>query len=207
MSSPLQNRVLPTGEIIAHPARGTVMGNRGGRIHAENQCLTGSRWKSKAWIICRLSFKGRQRRVMGSGYTELFFLDEATALAAGHRPCFECRRHAAIAFAQAFPGPGRTPAGDMDNILHAERRHPADSSPFSALPDGTMIRSNSEILLKWRGLAHPWQIEGYAAPRAMPDGPVTPLTPAATRSALANGYQPQLHPSLLVPPDAPLSRT
>ena len=94
---PLQNRVTPQGEIIATPERGTVMGNRGGRIHRDDR----ARWKSKAWITCRLSFKSRHRTVMGNSYTELFFLDEATALAAGHRPCFECRRADALAFQAA----------------------------------------------------------------------------------------------------------
>ncbi len=80
------------------------MGNRGGRLHRDDQTLDGSRWKSKRWLICVCEFKGRRRDVWGRYYTELFFLDEPTALAAGHRPCFECRRQAAKAFIAAFPG-------------------------------------------------------------------------------------------------------
>ena len=88
---PLQNRVQPTGEIVAHPARGLFVGNRG-RIHRDDRTLGGRRWTTHGWVTCLLSFRGRQREVMGRGWTELFFLDEAVALAAGHRPCAECRR-------------------------------------------------------------------------------------------------------------------
>ena len=102
---PLQNRVTPEGEIIATPARGLMMGNRGGRLHRPDKTLTARRWTSRAWIACRLEFNNRHRRVMSpNSYTELFFLDEATALAAGHRPCFECRRQDFMAFAQIWAG-------------------------------------------------------------------------------------------------------
>ena len=150
MAMPLPNRVTPFGNLIATPARGTLMGNRGGKIHSDNKNLTGRRWASRQWICCVLEFKGRQREVWGDGYTELFFLDEVTALAAGHRPCFECRRKDAERFSQLFAGAARQSArpresGDpeldsrlrgnerslrrslrmsaptMDSILHAER--------------------------------------------------------------------------------------
>src|SRR5665647_3614641 len=101
---PLQNRVTPFGELTISPARGTLMGNRGGRFHSDERRLTARRWASRQWICCVLDFKGRQRDVWGRYYTELFFLDEVTALAAGHRPCFECRRKDAQAFAALFPG-------------------------------------------------------------------------------------------------------
>lgn len=140
---PLQNRVSPTGEFVATASRGELMGNRGGRLHDSAQRLGARRWASKSWITCRLDMPGRRRDVMGASYTELFFLDEATALAAGHRPCFECRRADAIAFAHAFAA-GReeqTPAGgggfgangadpgsrwplrarEIDAVLHKER--------------------------------------------------------------------------------------
>ena len=99
MSSPLQNRVTPFGDIAAVSARGGMMGNRGGRLHGPERRLGRRRWASRAWICCELAFRGRQRVVMGESYTELFFLDEAVALAAGHRPCFECRRREARAVA------------------------------------------------------------------------------------------------------------
>ena len=88
----LQNRVAPDGSLHAVPDRGTLMGNRGGRLHDAHGRLGRARWRSKAWIACRLTFRGRKRAVWDASYSELFFLDEATALAAGHRPCFECRR-------------------------------------------------------------------------------------------------------------------
>jgi len=98
---PLQNRVTPFGDLAAVPARGLLMGNRGGRFHTDSKTLTARRWASRQWICCLLDFKGRQRDVWGRFYTELFFLDEVTAFAAGHRPCFECRRKDAEAFAEA----------------------------------------------------------------------------------------------------------
>ena len=99
---PLQNRVDPFGAILAMPERGTLMGNRGGRIHDASQRIGGRRWTSRRWIACELVYKGWHRPVMGEGYTELFFLDEVTALAAGHRPCFFCRRRDARSFAPHF---------------------------------------------------------------------------------------------------------
>jgi hypothetical protein len=103
---PLQNRVTPYAELIASPARGTMMGNRGGRLHDAKRRLTARRWTSKQWICCKLEFNDRHRSVWGDSYTELFFLDEVTALAAGHRPCFECRRKDAETFATLFSGAG-----------------------------------------------------------------------------------------------------
>ena len=118
----LQNRVTPFGDIIATPARGLFMGNRGGRIHDAARRLGRRRWASTQWICCRLHFKDRHRSVWAESYTELFFLDEPTALAAGHRPCFECRRADAMAFAAAWARGGARPkAADMDRVLHRER--------------------------------------------------------------------------------------
>ncbi len=97
---PLQNRVTPYGDLVATPARGLFLGNRGGRFHTDAKTLSARRWASRQWICCVLDFKGRQRDVWGRFYTELFFLDEPTALAAGHRPCFECRRKDAQDFAE-----------------------------------------------------------------------------------------------------------
>src|ERR1700679_1554807 len=117
---PLQDRVDPLGELQAVAERGGLMGNRGGRLHRDDQTLGRSRWKNKHWLICVCAFRGRHRDVWGRYYTELFFLDEPTALAAGHRPCFECRRAAAKAFIAAFPGaPSHVEA--MDEALHRER--------------------------------------------------------------------------------------
>ena len=122
---PLQNRVSPFGELCAFCARGLFMGNRGGRFHPDAKTLTARRWASRQWICCVLDFKGRRRDVWGRSYTELFFLDEPTAFAAGHRPCFECRRKDAETFAEKWRearGLRRPPyATEMDDVLHAER--------------------------------------------------------------------------------------
>ena len=140
--SPLQNRVDPFGELHAVAERGGLMGNRGGRIHRDDRTLSGSRWKTKHWLICVCAFKGRQRDVWGQFYTELFFLDEPTALAAGHRPCFECRQKAHDAFRVAFPGHPRG-VDAMDEALHRERIENRAKRIWRArlgdLPDGAMI--------------------------------------------------------------------
>jgi hypothetical protein len=140
---PLQNRVDPFGELVVTPARGVLFGNRGGRFHRDDQTLGRRRWATKQWIACVLQFKGRRRAVWGAGYTELFFADEVTALAAGHRPCFECRRAEAEAFRGFFCANAWVSAPEMDAILHRERldagRKRLWESAFERLPDGTMI--------------------------------------------------------------------
>ena len=149
---PLQNRVTPFGELLADPARGLFMGNRGGRIHDDERRLSPRRWASKQWICCALAFRGRHRTVWGDGYTELFFLDEVTALSAGHRPCFECRRADAQAFAAAWErASGHRPrAAEMDAILHAERLDGRDKRThrrtIADLPDGAMIAAGGRCL-------------------------------------------------------------
>jgi hypothetical protein len=202
---PLQNRVDPFGELNAVPARGLLLGNRGGRIHNDDRRLTRQRWTSRAWICCRLAFKGRHRTVWGKSYTELFFLDEPTALAAGHRPCFECRRADALAFAVAWArghdvrAPPR--AGEMDAVLHAQRldgrtkrRHRA---ALDDLPDGAMIALENDQPFAVRGDAVlPWSAAGYGTPRPRPRSlAVELLTPPAIVTVLSAGYQPSWHPS------------
>ena len=209
---PRQNRVTPFGEIIADPARGLFMGNRGGRIHdPDTHTLTSRRWTSRRWICCLTAFKGRRRTVMGDGYTELFFLDEATALAAGHRPCFECRRADAKEFARLWAqthgldDPAR--ADEMDTVLHRERlqnaptRHQRlDAREIAALPDGAMIALASPNGAHMAAHAvrgahiHPWTPGGYA-PACMREGlrDAILLTPPATCAVLAAGYRPTWH--------------
>src|SRR5690606_16396719 len=136
--SPLQNRVAPDGSLNAVAARGTLMGNRGGRLHRADGTLGRARWRSRAWIACLTEFRGRHRAVWGESYSEIFFLDEATALAAGHRPCFECRRAEALAFAAAWGEPAPR-AGEMDAVLHAERLGPRQRVAFGALPAGAIF--------------------------------------------------------------------
>jgi hypothetical protein len=208
-SGPLQNRVTPTGAIEAVPERGGMMGNRGGRMHDQAQRLGRRRWASRQWICCVLAFRDRQRRVMGpASYTELFFLDEATALAAGHRPCFECRRQDALAFAQAWRQArgetGRAGAGEMDRVLHAERwasGGPAAASAAAPLapeeaPDGTFVcrAGVPHLVVRTRLLA--WSHRGYAPPCDWPDGQrLWPITPTSIRRILALGYRPGVHAS------------
>ncbi len=199
-SRPLQNRVAPNGEICARPARGLMMGNRGGRLHGPDQRLGIRRWASKAWISCRLSFNNRRRQVMNAGYTELFFLDEATALAAGHRPCFECRRKQALAFAEAWANAAgladRPRAPEMDAVLHAERLGDCDTIRLGDAPDGVMVRLADGPALIWGGALRPWSFDGYATPRPLnPDAKALALTPASVRAVLSHGYRPMVHPS------------
>jgi hypothetical protein len=147
---PLQNRVTPFGEIVAVPERGTMMGNRG-ILHDADRRLR-RRWATPAWICCVLEFRGRRDPVMAPGhYTRLFFLDEPTALAAGHRPCAYCRRDAYLAFRAAWAtanaglGFGTTPrATEIDRVLHAERVGPGRAkrlyrADLASLPDGTFV--------------------------------------------------------------------
>jgi hypothetical protein len=204
LSMPLQNRVDPFGELFATPARGLFMGNRGGRFHTDNQGLTKRRWASPQWICCVLEFKNRQRDVWGRHYTELFFLDEVTALAAGHRPCFECRRKDAEDFARRWQGafnlhvPPYAP--EMDERLHSERLDRRvkriHRRELEELPDGAVIALESEGAFAVRdGALLRWTPSGYGARRPLPRDPVDVLTPPALVSVLAAGYRPQWHPS------------
>ena len=201
---PLQNRVTPFGELITTPARGLFMGNRGGRFHTDVKMLTARRWVSRQWICCVCDFKGRQRDVWGRFYTELFFLDEPTALAAGHRPCFECRRPDALRFAEAWRSAhrlrARPTAPAMDAVLHderlagrAKRMHRRD---VESLPDGAFIALDGEAFaVRDSALLH-WTPAGYDARRKRPrHGVVDVLTPPAILGALAAGFAPHWHPS------------
>ncbi len=193
---PLHNRVRPDGQIVADPARGTFMGNRGGRIHVpETRTLTSRRWASRQWIICELDFKQRHRRVMGHSYTELFFLDEVTALAAGHRPCFECRRPAAKAFFTAHGGGLKAP--EMDRLLHAERlAAQASEVDPRGCPDGTMFAVGTAFYARRGGDLLAWSPRGYSHAAPLAEIPTArPLTPATTIGILAAGYRPAWHPS------------
>lgn len=200
----LQNRVDPFGELIVVAARGTRFGNRGGRFHTDDKTLTKRRWVSRAWICCVLEFKNRRRDVWGRFYTELFFLDEVTALAAGHRPCFECRRKDAVAFAafwrQAFKLKAPPRAGAMDDVLHRERldgrlqrRH---RRALDDLPDGAVVAMDEGAFAVRGGALLPWTPAGYAARKSRPRGRmVEVLTPPAILAVLGAGYRPQWHPS------------
>jgi hypothetical protein len=201
---PLQNRVTPTGEIIATPHRGLFTGNRGIIHDPATKTLLKRRWSSPAWITCLCEFRGRWREVMGGrSWTELFFLDEATSFAAGHRPCFYCRREDAKRFRAAWAtghGMSGVRAKEMDAVLHRERLdrgrkrlHPLPM-PVAKLPDGAMVQQGGESFLIARGRALKWSPAGYSdAESALADAML--LTPPSTLGALAAGYRPVLHPS------------
>ncbi len=200
----LQNRVTPLGDIVATPQRGMFMGNRGIIHDPATRTLLNRRWSSKAWLICVCDFRGRRRDVMATrSWTELFFLDEATALAAGHRPCFYCRRDDANAFRAAWEqGNGVAHAGapDIDEVLHRERldgkqkRLHALPMPLEQLPDGAIVQAGGEsyLILKRRFLL--WSFEGYRE-AATPPRDAALLTPPSTLRAFSAGYRSVLHPS------------
>lgn len=200
---PLQNRITPTGAFVAEPARGLFMGNRGGKLHLPmSRALGHRRWVSKAWIICVIQFRDRHREVWRDGYSELFFLDEVTALSVGHRPCFECRHIDAMAFAHAASDTDtRLRAGELDQRLHAERLagkaqrvHP---EPIDGLPDGAMILHDDQPYAVHGDRLVAWTIRGYGHSVERPRWiGVTVLTPPTTLAALKAGYRPTWHPSI-----------
>jgi hypothetical protein len=201
---PLQNRVTPSGDIIATPHRGMFTGNRGIIHDPATKTLLNKRWSTPAWLTCVREFRGWRRKVMGGrSWTELFFLDEATALAAGHRPCFFCRRDDANRFRSAWEkgnGVERPLAREMDAVLHRERLdhgkkrlHPL-TVPLNALPDGAMVQAGAESYLILKGKALQWSFAGYS-PAAIDVASAMLLTPPSTLRALDAGYRPVLHPS------------
>ena len=204
---PLQNRVTPFGEIVADPHRGLFTGNRGIIHDPATKTLLKKRWSSPAWLTCFCEFRGRRRKVMGGrSWTELFFLDEATAFAAGHRPCFYCRRDDANRFRAAWePGNGVADvlAPEIDAVLHRERldrggkRLHALPMRLDKLPDGTMVASGTASYLIAQGSVLQWSPAGYRAPSA-PISDAMLLTPPSTVRAFSAGYRPVLHPSALV---------
>jgi hypothetical protein len=200
---PRRNRVDPRGRLIAVPDRGTLMGNRGSLHDAQGEIKRFHR--GKRWIFCRLEFKGRKRELMQPGrYTELFFLDEATAFAAGHRPCMECMRERAVEFRDAWTaanpglsdGSGRVTA--IDGALQRERIDPAGGKvTFAAalgdLPDGTIVLAPGADgpELVDAGRLRPWTPGGYGpARRAQPSTTVEVLTPRSVVSTFAAGFEP-----------------
>jgi hypothetical protein len=201
---PLQNRVAPSGDIIATPHRGMFTGNRGIIHDPATKTLLKRRWASQAWLTCVCEFRGRRRDVMGGrSWTELFFLDEATAFAAGHRPCFYCRRDDAVRFRAAWEagnGVAGVLAHDIDAVLHRERlsggkkRVHVFAMPLERLPDGAMLLEGAESYLVLRGRALKWSPAGYHAAQNALRGAML-LTPPSTLRALSAGYRPVLHPS------------
>jgi hypothetical protein len=207
-----RNRVTPFGEIVAIAARGTLMGNRG-CLHDDFRKVVRTSAR-KDWKTCQLKWKGIRRKIMTPGkYTELFFLDEATSLAAGHRPCNDCRSDRLGTFQQAWArgvegrSGGRTLVAKIDPVLHTDRvdtsgQQKRFSAKLETLPDGVVVRLPGDpehAWLKWRGHLHRWSPTGYDT-RASADAAldVEVLTPACTVKVLQAGYVPEIHRSVTV---------
>ncbi|EAQ12122.1 hypothetical protein RB2654_01430 [Rhodobacterales bacterium HTCC2654] len=200
---PLQNRVMPDGRIVVDPARGSFTGNRGILAFDDTGRLGARRWSHHAWIICTLEHpRGRYHGPQPqNAWTPLFFLDEAVALAAGHRPCGYCRRHAFDAFRTAS-GIDRAP--QIDRALHRarvrrDRTQITHVALADTLPNWAFIRHEGAPWIVQGGFIRRFTPGGYRDRATRPRGEVTVLTPAPTVTALAGGYIPALHPSLSAP--------
>lgn len=201
----LQNRVTPFGEIVAISQRGLFTGNRGIIHDPATRTLLAKRWTTKAWLVCTCDYKGRRRAVMATrSWTELFFLDEAVAFAAGHRPCFLCRRKAAERFRacwSAATGAQDPSVDEMDTVLHHERldqgrrRIHQVEGPLGGFPDGTMVAADGAAFVLWAGAAYRWMNDGYAAAEHLRHAEEL-LTPPSTVAVLRAGYRPVLHPTI-----------
>ena len=203
---PHQNRVDPFGNLFATPERGALMGNRG-CLH-DDAGLIRKAFARKAWVTCRLSWKSIHREVFTLGkYSELFFLDEATAFAAGHRPCNDCRSKEFSAFKMPWQVTQASSqfvnAEVMDNQIHAERINASKGKrTFAAqlgdLPDGVMVvlTQSPQSRLLWRGKLWKWSFGEYDAPLEVERGlAVNVPTPASVCAVLAKGYAITVHPS------------
>ncbi len=217
---PLQNRVHPNGELFAVTSRGTMLGNRGGKFHRDDKTLGKRRWASHHWIACELHYKNMHHEPMGRGYTSLFFLDEVTALAAGHRPCFFCRR----ADAKRFVELSGMETIEFDSMLHKERvkvtslptalrwapspqrgeerpslllwRSCREATEEVPLPDGVMVDIDGAPHALRRNHLLRWSFDGYTEAIARTSSMrANLLTPPTIIGILAKGYQPRWHPS------------
>jgi hypothetical protein len=205
---PLQNRVDPWGQLQAVDSRGALLGNRG-IIHNEKKHIV-AQWRSKAWITCQIQFKGRESPIFApDSYSQLFFVDEATAFAAGHRPCAECRRDRYNEFKAAWVQSNREQIEtenpsviEIDKVLHSERvfedkRKRTFAAQIGTLPQGTFVVLEGKPLLLWRGKLFEWSFDGYSRSKSSlsPSLSVAVLTPGSIVRLFASGFTPQVHVS------------
>lgn len=205
---PLQNRVDPWGSLQSVSARGAWLGNRG-ILHDENRQVVAP-WRHKSWVTCKLEFQGRKREIFSPGkYSELFFLDEATALSAGHRPCAECRRERYSEFKAIWctvnlenGSSTDISVAQIDKQLQMERAVRGGGkvtyrTDFGAVPAGAFIEIGGGAFLLWQGRLHQWSVHGYSPTNLVPSqlDVVTMLTPASIVRALQHGFRPQVHES------------
>lgn len=204
---PLQNRVDPWGKFHAVHSRGNWMGNRG-ILHNQDKQIV-SQWHNKSWVTCALSFKDRQREIFSpNSYSELFFLDEATALAAGHRPCAECRRERYKEFktlwftANTQFGGGTSSISVIDKQLHLERvdqnkKKVTFTASLNSLPDGTIFEHDGNAYLIWKGQYFLWSHDGYlkSSLALKTRDCVSVLTPESIVAIYRHGFKPQIHSS------------
>lgn len=206
---PLQNRVDPWGQLHAVAARGDWLGNRG-ILHDDKKRVI-AQWRHKHWVTCFLEFKGRRRKIFSpNSYSELFFLDEATAFSAGHRPCAECRRErykefkASWCAANAERVDSSNPSvAEIDNQLHAERAVPGGGkvvfqAELGDLPNGTFIELHGRALLRWADQLYVWSATEYDPFKdAVPlSTKVNILTPRSLVRMFNRDFKPQVHDSV-----------
>lgn len=207
----LQNRVDPWGKLNSVSARGAWLGNRG-ILHNEQKNIVVP-WRHKSWVTCKLEFQGRKREVFSVGnYSELFFLDEATAFSAGHRPCGECRRDRYKEFKALWclanlgvTSPAAVPISQIDKQLHLERAVRGGGkvtfqAELKVVPEGAFIELNGVAFMLWLGQLHQWTPHGYIQPdlTMSPSSVVTVLTPASIVRLLMHGFKPQVHESAFI---------
>ena len=201
---PLQNRVSPSGELLADNARGSWLGNRG-ILHNEKKEIIRP-WKHKNWVLCQLNFKERKREVFSqNSYSELFFLDEATALSAGHRPCASCRRQRFDEFKQAWEAAqlSELKVDEIDKVLHQDRsirggKKVTYNEKLDNLPNGVFVELEGKPWLIWRNELHEWHPDGYRARAEIyGDLNVTVLTPKCMVEIINAGFIPQVDESVM----------
>lgn len=205
----LQNRVNPFGALEAVSARGAWLGNRGILHDAQKKIVVP--WRHKAWVTCQLNFQNIQRAIFSPhNYSELFFLDEATAFSAGHRPCAECRKDRFNEFKAAWcsanpdlAGASKLLVAQIDKQLHSERAVRGGGkvtyqAQFQNLPSGALIELEGKAHLLWRGQLHQWSHQGYEKSQVdlAPSAHVQVLTPASVVAMFRYGFEPQVHKSV-----------